>query len=84
MAYFICRVTFDDLNQFVPLFNSYRQFYGQQSDRVLAKQFLRDRLSRNESVVFLAEEHARWRSNRLCAAESSLVVNPCRIDVSAQ
>jgi GNAT superfamily N-acetyltransferase len=39
----------------VPLFDAYRQFYGQQSDLNLARQFLNDRLAGNESVVLIAE-----------------------------
>jgi GNAT superfamily N-acetyltransferase len=37
-----------------PLFNQYRMFYGQVSDLALAEQYLYDRLSLGESVVFLA------------------------------
>ncbi|MGQ0557963.1 MAG: GNAT family N-acetyltransferase [Nitrospiraceae bacterium] len=56
MAYSICRAAFDDLNQLVSLFNSYRQFYGQQSDLVVARQFLNDRFISNQSVVLIAED----------------------------
>jgi ribosomal protein S18 acetylase RimI-like enzyme len=52
----IRRATLDDLDQLVPLFDAYRQFYGQQSDIIVAKQFLSDRLVCNESVVFIAED----------------------------
>jgi len=38
----------------VPLFDQYRQFYGQKSDPVGARGFLFFRMSRGESVVFLA------------------------------
>lgn len=51
----IRRATLDDLDQLVPLFDAYRQFYGQQSDIIVAKQFLSDRLTRNESVILVAE-----------------------------
>ncbi len=37
-----------------PLFDAYRQFYHQAPDLALAQQFLAERLSRGESVVFLA------------------------------
>jgi ribosomal protein S18 acetylase RimI-like enzyme len=37
-----------------PLFNQYRMFYGQASDLALAEQYLYDRLTLGESVVFLA------------------------------
>lgn len=52
----IRRATLDDLDQLVPLFDAYRQFYGQQSDIIVAKQFLSDRLVRNESVLLIAED----------------------------
>lgn len=53
----IRRATLYDLDQLVPLFDAYRQFYGQQSDLVIARKFLSERLSRNESVVLIAEDH---------------------------
>lgn len=37
-----------------PLFDAYRQFYGQKSDLPGATAFLTERLTRGESVVFLA------------------------------
>jgi ribosomal protein S18 acetylase RimI-like enzyme len=49
------RATLDDLERLIPLFDAYRQFYGQQSDLIAAQQFLNDRLVRNESVVLVAE-----------------------------
>lgn len=45
-----------DLDRLVPLFDAYRQFYGQQTDLAVAQQFLNERLSRNESVVLIAED----------------------------
>ena len=38
----------------MPLFDAYRQFYGQRPDPVTARGFLASRLEREESVVFLA------------------------------
>lgn len=38
----------------VPLFDAYRVFYEQESDLSAAKEFLTQRLSRNESTVFIA------------------------------
>ena len=37
-----------------PLFDAYRIFYGQTSDRLLARRFLSERLERGESVLLLA------------------------------
>ena len=55
MSHIIRPATLDDLDQLVPLFDAYRQFYGQHSDLIVARQFLNDRLTRNESVVLVAE-----------------------------
>ena len=52
------RATIDDLEQLVPLFNGYRQFYGHTSDLLVARQFLADRITRGESVVLVAEDSA--------------------------
>lgn len=52
------RAGIHDLDRLAPLFDAYRQFYGQQSNLVGARQFLNDRLSRNESVVVIAEDRA--------------------------
>jgi GNAT superfamily N-acetyltransferase len=48
--------TLDDLDQLVPLFDGYRQFYEKPSDMVVARRFLADRMSRDESVVLVAED----------------------------
>ena len=53
------RASIQNLDRLVPLFNAYRQFYGQQSDLIIARQFLGDRLNRNESVVLVAEDDGR-------------------------
>ncbi|MDC8447351.1 MAG: GNAT family N-acetyltransferase [Nitrospira sp.] len=49
------RASIQDLDRLVPLFDAYRQFYGQHSDLMVARQFLNDRLTRDESVVLVAE-----------------------------
>ena len=43
-----------DLAALVPLFDGYRQFYQQPADLAGAEAFLRERLERDQSVVFLA------------------------------
>ncbi len=48
--------TIHDLDRLVPLFDAYRQFYGQPPDPILARQFLGDRLVRDQSVVLIAED----------------------------
>jgi len=43
-----------DLDAVAPLFDAYRQFYGQRPDPAAARAFLAERLSRDESVIFVA------------------------------
>jgi len=43
-----------DLDAVAPLFDAYRQFYGQRSDLAAARAFLAERLARGESVIFVA------------------------------
>ncbi len=50
------RATLADLPRLVPLFDGYRQFYGQPTDPGRAQRFLQERLAGNESVIYLAEE----------------------------
>jgi GNAT superfamily N-acetyltransferase len=48
------QATADDLEHLAPLFDGYRQFYGQSPNLALARSFLSERLARSESVIFLA------------------------------
>lgn len=50
------RSTLRDLDRLVPLFDAYRQFYEQPSNLVIARQFLRERITRAESVALIAED----------------------------
>jgi GNAT superfamily N-acetyltransferase len=45
-----------ELNDLIPLFDDYRVFYGQVSDRAGAEKFLSERLQLNDSVIFMAFE----------------------------
>ena len=45
-----------DLAAVSALFDSYRQFYKQEPDPGLAKRFIGERLSKHESVIFIAED----------------------------
>jgi len=45
-----------DVDRVAPLFDAYRQFYGLPSDLALCRQYLAERLGRDESVVLLAGE----------------------------
>lgn len=51
----IRRATIADLDALVPLFDDYRVFYRQTSDRPLARAFLSERMEQRESVIFVAE-----------------------------
>jgi ribosomal protein S18 acetylase RimI-like enzyme len=48
------RASRDDLEAIAPLFDAYRQFYGKPADLALARRYLDERFSRNESVIFVA------------------------------
>jgi ribosomal protein S18 acetylase RimI-like enzyme len=50
----IIRAGIEHVGQVAPLFDSYRQFYGQASDLAGATAFLVERLTKQQSVVFLA------------------------------
>jgi GNAT superfamily N-acetyltransferase len=54
----IRQATIQDLEQLVPLFDGYRQFYGQPSDVVAAEAFLHDRFVHSESVIHIASRNA--------------------------
>lgn len=54
----ICRATLQHLDRIVPLFDAYRQFYGQDSDLPGARAFLAERIAREESVILLAGDGA--------------------------
>jgi GNAT superfamily N-acetyltransferase len=54
LTFQIRRASEEDLLTAAGLFDGYRQFYGQSADYALAEAFLRDRLTNNDSVVFLA------------------------------
>jgi ribosomal protein S18 acetylase RimI-like enzyme len=45
-----------DADRVAPLFDAYRQFYGLASDLRLCRQYLAERLGRDESVVLLAAD----------------------------
>ena len=51
----IRRATIADLNQLAQLFDAYRQFYEQAPDVALANTFIADRINKQESAIFVAE-----------------------------
>ena len=50
----IIKVTLDQLEDLVPLFDGYRVFYKEPSDYERARMFLKERISNNESTIFIA------------------------------
>lgn len=52
---FVRYATIHDVEALAPLFDGYRQFYGQASDLELARGFLTERFRHHESVILLAE-----------------------------
>jgi len=59
MAHAIRQATIRDLEQLVPLFDGYRQFYGRASDLHAAREFLLARFHNDESTLFIAYEGER-------------------------
>ena len=51
----IREATVEDLPALADMFDLYRQFYGQPSDRSLALEFLSDRFARKESLILAAD-----------------------------
>ena len=47
-----------DLDSLAPLFDGYRQFYGQPADLGKARSFLAERIERDESLILLARDDA--------------------------
>ena len=54
MELLVRQATVSDLDELVPLFDSYRQFYRQASEPDRIRRFLLDRFEHNQSVIFVA------------------------------
>ncbi|MGZ3810311.1 MAG: N-acetyltransferase family protein [Mucilaginibacter sp.] len=52
----IRRIMLADAHLVIDLFNQYRVFYKKESDMALAERFIKERLGKNESVIFVALE----------------------------
>jgi GNAT superfamily N-acetyltransferase len=58
MSFQIRQATILDLDTLAPLFDGYRQFYGQPADLARARHFLAERFHHQESLILLAlDEH---------------------------
>lgn len=55
----ILRAQAKDVNLIAPLFDAYRQFYKAPSDIKASRQFIFERLTNHESVIFLAMDDVR-------------------------
>nr|WP_321224669.1 GNAT family N-acetyltransferase [uncultured Psychroserpens sp.] len=53
----ITRAKLKDLNDLAPLFDGYRVFYKQDSNVEAAKRFLKQRMVKNDSIIYLAYEN---------------------------
>src|SRR4051812_17502868 len=85
------QATIDDASLVASLFNDYRIFYKQDDDIKAAKNFLEERLLRNESVIFIAFDDAHAIGfTQLYPVFSSVslkrawILNDLFIDVSAR
>lgn len=56
----ITRATVEDVKELAILFDLYRSFYQQPSDIARAEQFLHQRLTLNESVIFIAKNNGQY------------------------
>jgi GNAT superfamily N-acetyltransferase len=55
ISFAVRRAEADDVVRVAPLFDAYRMFYEQPSDLEASAAFLRERIERDESVVFVAD-----------------------------
>jgi ribosomal protein S18 acetylase RimI-like enzyme len=71
----IQQATLDHLNDLVPLFDGYRQFFQQPSDLVGARTFLAQRLAKHDAVIFMAyssnQPHSNNNSNNSSSSSST-------------
>lgn len=65
MEIHIQRAKLQDYKLVADLFNKYRIFYGQKPDLLLAEQFIKERLEKQESVIFLAGREKNGRPELL-------------------
>jgi GNAT superfamily N-acetyltransferase len=70
------RAELEHLDLVAPLFDAYRQFYGQEPDPAGARQFLEARLTARDSVVLLATQGAPVGFAQLYPSFSSVGMSP--------
>ncbi|HMV42759.1 MAG TPA: GNAT family N-acetyltransferase [Leptospiraceae bacterium] len=73
----IISANLEDLNEVLPLFNLYRDFYEMKPDLNKAESFLRERLQNKDSKIFLAKsENISVGFTQLYPSFSSLSMKP--------
>ncbi|KHL94910.1 hypothetical protein QW71_15380 [Paenibacillus sp. IHB B 3415] len=75
------RAGLEDVEELAPLFDEYRSYYGQASDLEAAREFLKARLSNEESVIFIAAagegaDKRTYGMAQLYPSFSSITVQP--------
>jgi ribosomal protein S18 acetylase RimI-like enzyme len=50
------RINLSECHYAIDLFDQYRMFYNQPSDKKVAREFIQERLEKNESILFVAFE----------------------------
>lgn len=58
MTLSVHQATNDDVSEAALLFDQYRVFYQQTSDPLLAEKFIRERIEKNESIIFVVKSSA--------------------------
>ncbi|MBD3673696.1 MAG: GNAT family N-acetyltransferase [Planctomycetaceae bacterium] len=77
MTVWISEISLDDVETVVPLFDEYRQFYGQASDIEGVHLYLSQRLNNCESVIFVAQrDHSACGFTQLYPSFSSISMKP--------
>jgi ribosomal protein S18 acetylase RimI-like enzyme len=71
--------TLADVEPLAALFDGYRQFYGKPSDIEVARRFLSERLSKQDSIILLAEDTGRAASGFVQLYPSFSSVRAARI-----
>ncbi|MDF1510366.1 GNAT family N-acetyltransferase [Robertmurraya sp. DFI.2.37] len=56
----IYQATIADINGVAPLFDQYRQFYQQPSDLEGAKSYLKERVTKKESIIFIVKNDGNY------------------------
>lgn len=92
MSISVKRAAFENLNEVSELFNSYRVFYKQDSDLVLAVSFISERLKNKDSVIFYAHDKSGnalgftqlYPTFSSVSAKSSWVLNDLYVSLAAR